>query len=96
MNLSPQQRQTLSWLLDNTRRIEEIAPDLKNAGIDYRLDVADKSRENCRRASFSRTLSRLEHRGLITRHKGEKGRRTIRVALTPQGRRVAEAITASF
>jgi hypothetical protein len=94
--LSSQQRQALRWLLDTTRLIEKDHPYLTNTGIDYRLSVADSSRENSRRASFSRALSRLEARGLVTRMKGEKGRRTLRVSLTPEGRRVAEAITASF
>jgi DNA-binding MarR family transcriptional regulator len=94
--LSPQQRQVLRWLLENSRLIEELVPDLTNAPVDYRVSVDDRTSENARRASFSRTMRRLEQRGLISKVKGAANRRTLRVALTSEGRRVAEAIPATF
>ena len=74
------------------RFAEEHTPNLLEAGLVWQPNTVKGSRENAGRASVSRTLSRLERRGLITRIKGAKSARTLRVNLTNEGRRVAEDV----
>ena len=98
--LSSQQQHILKWLLNRVRFAEQHNPQLLEAGFDWWPQwkpkcgdkIEDKALENVWRASLCRSLSRLEKRGLITRIKGRKQARTIRVLLTINGRKVAEAM----
>ena len=93
--LSLQQQIILICLLNEVRSAEKSDPQLLESGIEWRLHITDKKYENSMRASYCRSLARLERRGLITRIKGRKKVRTLRVLLTDQGRKIAEAMTAS-
>ena len=95
--LSKQQKSILLWLLRAVRILEDrndaTARITRRTGIPWRPQVADKDRESCRRSALCRAIERLEHRGLIQRVYGRKGRRTIALTLTRAGRLVAEALT---
>ena len=95
--LSEQQKLVLRWLLAAVRDLESLnsgaARSLLRDGIDWRPRAGDKHRENCWLASLCRTLARLEQRGLITRVRGRKNARTVRVKLTNQGRKLAEMLS---
>jgi hypothetical protein len=97
--LSGQQKLVLRWLLAAVRDLEKIdscaARSVLLNGIAWQPRAADKEREACWRASLCRTLARLEQRGLITRVRGRKNLRTVRLKLTDQGRRVAESLSAN-
>jgi hypothetical protein len=94
--LSEQQKHVLRWLLQAVRALEgrndSAARSLLRDGIGWQPRTADKDRENCWRASLCRTLARLEQRGLLTRIRGRKNARTVRVLFTDQGRKVAESM----
>ena len=89
--VSPMQRHILTWLISQVR----LAEQQDQWGM-FEGDVAwlpewdtqlgdrgaDKALENVWRASMCRSLARLEKRGLITRIKGRKKTRTVRVRLT--------------
>jgi DNA-binding MarR family transcriptional regulator len=92
-DLSVQQEHILRWLLRLTQEAEQGDSNVLETGFQWGLKIADKRRENGRRASLGRTLRRLEGRGLIIRVKGRKKGRMVRVLLTPKGRRVAENIS---
>jgi hypothetical protein len=100
-DLSNQQRNILKWLLNRIRFAEQHDHQLLEEGVAWEPQwkpkcydtTEDKALENVWRASLCRTLARLEKRGLITRIRGRKKARTVRVMLTREGRRVAEAIT---
>jgi len=95
--LSEQQKRVLRWLLAVVRNVEDIdssaARSLLRDGINWLPSTTDKERENSWRASLCRTLARLEKRGLVIRIKGRKKARTVRVMLTSEGRKVAEALS---
>lgn len=93
MSLSVQQRHILQWLLTQACQAEKERPDLLEIGSIWALKCNNKADENSLRASYSRTLARLERRGLVIRIKGHKKTRTVRVALTAEGRRAAEALS---
>jgi hypothetical protein len=94
-DLSIQQRVILKWLLDCVRFAEKHNPQLLVTGFAWTPQTNDIPRENAWRASLCRTLARLEKRGLITRIKGRKNARTVRVMLTSEGRRVAESLVSN-
>jgi hypothetical protein len=94
LNLSSQQQHILRWILRQTRQAEQSQPELLETGFSWVILVNDKAAENSLRASYCRSLARLDKRGLITRIKGRKKARTSRVQLTSEGRRVAEALMA--
>jgi hypothetical protein len=85
--LSKNQRLILCYLLANTRNLEEQhtqdALEELELGIPWNVGRADDSL--C--ASISRSLLRLESRGLVNRI--APNRRTVRVKLTTLGRIVA-------
>jgi hypothetical protein len=93
VDLSIQQQNILKWLLGQTRLAEERRPDLLEGGFVWALRCNNKANENSIRASYSRALARLERRGLVVRIKGRKEVRTVRVRLSPTGRRVAERLS---
>ena len=93
-HLSSLQQILLKWLLGEVQFAEQNDPRLLENGFPWRINVTDKARENALRASICRSLARLENRGLITRLRGPKDLRTVRVVLTPLGRSVAETIDA--
>lgn len=93
--LSSQQRIILRWLLYHTRLVEQADPRWLEGGIAWVPQSVPKTNEafeNVWRASLCRSLARLENRGLITRIKGRKKARTLRVLLTPEGRKVVESL----
>ena len=92
MQVSDQQGSILKWLLRCVRAAESNDPELLARGFVWGLRLHGAERENSQRASFSRSLARLEQRGLITRLKGSKAKRTRRVLLTAEGRKVAESL----
>ena len=92
-NLSLQQQHILRWLLERTRQAELYEPESLAIGFWWALELNDKANENSRRASFCRSRERLEGRGLIRCIRGRKKARTVRVLLTDEGRRVAEAVS---
>lgn len=91
--LSKQQRRTLLWLLKRNEtlehRMDQYGLEALEQGIIW--NVAPVSRSL--RSSISRTLARLESRGLIERV--APNRRTIRVKLTVLGKLVALKLKAS-
>jgi hypothetical protein len=101
-DLSPLQLHILRWLISQVRIAEQ-----QDRGGWFHGDVAwmltwatqvpdrteDKALENVWRASVCRSLARLEKRGLVIRIKGRKKARTVEVRFTPEGRRVAEALS---
>ena len=95
--LSEQQKTVLLWLLRGVRMLEarndEAARAVLRDGIYWAPQVGNKERENCWRASLCRTLARLEQRRLITRVRGRKNARTVRVMFTDAGRELAESIS---
>ena len=99
--LSSQQQHILKWLINRVRFAEQHHPQLLEVGFDWmpqwkpkcENQAEDKALENVWRASLCRSLTRLERRGLITRIKGRKQARTMRVLLTIKGRKVAEAMS---
>lgn len=93
-NLSLQQQHILKWLLNSLRFIEQQQPKPLNVGISWRINISNKERENNTRASLCRSLSRLEQRRLITCIRGRKNRRTTKVMLTDEGRKMAESLIA--
>ena len=101
-NISTQQRRILVWLINQVRSVEQDNRKLLESEVDWLLKwspqtadkVADKALENVWRASLCRSLARLEQRGLVTRIRGPKKARTVRVLLTDEGRRVAETVSA--
>jgi DNA-binding MarR family transcriptional regulator len=95
--LSKQQCTILLWLFDYIEKLEKhlekhsdhaTARDLLAQGVPWKLKVAN----NCRRASISRTLARLERRGFLDRV-APNGRAT-RVRLTQLGRFTAQKLKA--
>ena len=94
--LSEQQKRVLRWLLRVVRDLEDrndrAARSLLVEGIVWRPRAGDKESENSWRASLCGTLARMEQRGLITRIRGRKNARTVRVMFTDLGRRVADSI----
>jgi DNA-binding HxlR family transcriptional regulator len=95
--LSEQQKRVLRWLLAAVRDLESVrnaaARSLLREGIDWRPRAGNKERESCWRSSLCRTLARLEQRGLITRIRGPKNARTVRLKFTNQGRKTAEMLS---
>ena len=100
--LSSMQRSILKSVLYQILSVEQENPQWLKDGIAWmpqwmpksKDKSEDKALENVYRASLCRSLARLEERGLITRIKGQKKARTVRILLTSEGRKVAEAITA--
>src|SRR5262245_26198487 len=91
--LSDQQQSILEWLLNRFRFAEQNNRQLLEVGFSWRTRTTDKARENSWRASVCRSLARLEKRRLITRIRGRKNVRTVRVKLTREGQRIAEGLT---
>jgi len=102
-NLSAQQRHILKWLVSQVRIAEQQGGRLLEAGVPWRIlwtakaqdHTEDKACENSYRVTMCHSLARLEKRGLITRIRGRKNARTVRVMLTSEGRRVAEAFVSN-
>jgi len=90
--LSVQQQSIIKWLRECVHFAEQHNPQLLLTGFPWSPQPTDRSRESAWRASLCRTLSRLERRGLITRIRGRKNERTVRVMLTSEGRAVSESI----
>lgn len=93
-NLSAEQKSVLLWLLDYCNRIESSGndhakQDIALWGVPWRTNGLTRSEH----ASLSRTLRRLETRGLVIRKNDvSDGRRTTGVVLTANGRQIAEAV----
>jgi hypothetical protein len=102
-DLSAQQRHILKWLISQVQIAEQQGGRVLDAGIAWRIlwtpkaqdHTEDKARENSYRVTMCNSLARLERRGLITRIRGRKNARTVRVMLTSEGRRVAEALVSN-
>jgi hypothetical protein len=103
-NLSPLQQSILKWLLSSVRFAEQHNRRLLERGIEWwpkwtpktADKTEDKRLENVWRASLCRSLARLEQRGLLVRIRGRNLARTMRVRLTAEGHRVAEALAAKI
>jgi hypothetical protein len=99
-DLSAQQQYILEWLINQVRYAEQHDRQSLEAGFWWMPhwtpktndQAEDHALENVWRASLCRSLARLEKRGLITRIKGRRKARTVRVMLTVEGRKVAESI----
>ena len=100
-DLSPLQRHILRWLISQVRIAEQQDGALLEEGVAWRVlwirqlqdHTEDKARENVWRASVCRALARLENRGLVTRIRGRKNARTVRVLFTSAGRKVADMLS---
>jgi len=98
--LSALQRETLRYVLAQAEAAERAggleAGIARNFGATWHPSRGLDDWSATDRAVFSRTLRRLEHRGLVVRHNhvgGPDSRRTTNVLLTPIGRLVAKRLT---